>query len=1240
MSDHDRLQELLVEWEVRCERGEDPPAAELCRSCPELVGPLAAEIAKLRAWRRAPVDAPVGTPEWQSPEAADGAPAATPDPPLPTAAFDGRRFRPTAYVASGGMGDIFTADDGEFGREVALKCIRDDRADDEAARDRFVREAEITGRLEHPGIVPIYSRGRDADGRPYYGMRFVRGQSLKDAIAEFQALPPGRARGLALRQLLTRFTAVCQAVAYAHSRGVIHRDLKPGNIMLGPYGETLVLDWGLAKVVGREGPHKTAAEETIRPSHDGDTADATRTGRALGTPAYMSPEQAHGRWDEVGPATDVFGLGAVLYCLLTGRPPYTGDHAVRDARECEFPPPREVRPDVPAALAAACLKAMARKPKDRYATAQELAADVERWLADEPLTAYREPFSAQAWRWARRRRTTVAVTAALGLAALVGASLLALQSELGRQQLKLEQVKTEKRAEEARDNERKARLFEKEGREAFQKYFVAVSEDKDLKAVGLEPLRKRLLEHAREYYAKFVAEHGQDPSLRAEFALTVFRLGFITREIGNKQDALRYLEQAQALLQELQKDHPEDREYARHLANSHRAVAMLYRDTGLWEPAEVAFNKTVVLLQRLRDIHPEVPGYARDLANSYNSLGLLYDRISRWERAEETYRKALALRQELHDKYPGETQYVADMAESHGNLGRTYLQIGQWEKAEIEGGKALPLRQKLYDDHPSVPEFAQDLAKAYGQLGLLYRRTDRLQLAEEFSLKALALYEKVHADHPAVSQYVLELAVSHNNLAVLYQQTDRWDQAEASYVKAQALRQELYDKHPSVPDFAWYLMESQHNLGILYRKTNRLDQAESAYLKAVALGQELYDKHPSVAEYTAKLAASLNGLGVHFQETGRVTKAEEVYLKALNLRQKLYDAYPGVTRYIDDLAAIHNNLGFMYEKAGKLEQAEAAYLKALPLLEKLHDDKPVTSQYAQDLANCHNCLGGLFNQSGRRELAEAAYLKALALQQELHDKHPDVPAYAQNLADGHDDLGWLYQQTNQRDKADTAHMRALALRQKLHTDHPSVLKYSVSLGDSHRAIGELRRKQGQMDDAQRYYTSAIAVLTKVQADNQRNDSARLTLCDCYRGRALTFDKIAQYAEAIKDWDQAIELEKGPKRLMLQSLRATSLFHAGEHEQALAVVNELALAKGAGDDTLYNCACICALVGPSKDDPQLREQYAARAVELLRKAVAAGYRDIEGIKKDTDLDSLRGRPEFADLLRKLADGADR
>ena len=372
------------------------------------------------------------------------------------------RFRILRPFARGGLGEVFIAKDEELNREVALKEIQAEFGAKGEHRSRFLLEGEITGGLEHPGIVPVYGMGTYADGRPYYAMRFIRGESLQTALRTFHDQDmPGRdpqERSLALRELLGRFVDVCQAIAYAHSRGVLHRDLKPANVMLGKFGETLVVDWGLAKPIGQpEGasqapqaensPDVAAAPTFIGPGpapmpgaatsseayasterpitpRSSNGALATQMGQTLGTPAYMSPEQAAGRLDLLTAASDIYSLGATLYHVLTGRPPFADPDLamlIVQVQLGEFPPARAVKPAVPRALEAVCAKALALKPGDRYPSALDLAKEIERWLADEPVLAYREPARARAGRWLRRHRviaTTAAVAAVLTIAAL------------------------------------------------------------------------------------------------------------------------------------------------------------------------------------------------------------------------------------------------------------------------------------------------------------------------------------------------------------------------------------------------------------------------------------------------------------------------------------------------------------------------------------------------------------------------------------------------------------------------------------------------------------------------------------------------------------------------------------------------------------------------------------------------------------------------------------------------------
>ena len=369
------------------------------------------------------------------------------------ATSSGTRFRILRPHAKGGLGKVSVALDAELHREVALKEIKEEHAHRNDSRGRFLVEAEVTGGLEHPGIVPVYGLGTYADGRPYYAMRFIRGDSLKSAIESFHQTDwkgKDSERSLALRKLLGRFVDVCNAIAYAHSRGVLHRDLKPGNIMLGNYGETLVVDWGLARVQDRT-EELDSAQAPLQLS-SGSNSGQTVAGAAIGTPGYMSPEQAEGRLDLLGPATDVYSLGATLYNLLTGQPPIESnqvDEVLARTIKGNIKPLHEIDGRIPKPVAAICEKAMALQPQQRYPTPNELADDVEKYLADEPVSVLRETVSARIARVSRKHRGVVQTT----VAALLLLTLLSFGAVIW--------INSERsKAEEAAEGERIARIDE------------------------------------------------------------------------------------------------------------------------------------------------------------------------------------------------------------------------------------------------------------------------------------------------------------------------------------------------------------------------------------------------------------------------------------------------------------------------------------------------------------------------------------------------------------------------------------------------------------------------------------------------------------------------------------------------------------------------------------------------------------------------------------------------------------
>ena len=346
---------------------------------------------------------------------------------------DGRRYRTRQELGRGGLGRVLLAEDLQLSREVAIKeCLPRGVGSKETKR-RFLQEARITGQLEHPGIVPVYELGVQSENRPYYCMKLLRGRTLATEIMVYHLLAAkDPQRPLRLSKLLQVFVDVCNAVGYAHSRGVLHRDLKPQNIMLGDFGEATVVDWGLAKLINTAEQADSipasgeALDTSVDPelgltqSHDKESGSATSAGTILGTPAYMSPEQASGKIAKMDQRSDIFALGIVLYEILVGRRPFEGTtrkEIIDNVRKGVATPPRRISRTVPRALQAICLKAMARRSEDRYSSATALGEDISRWQAGEPVTAYAEPWYQRSWRWLRKHQKTVSMAAAAVLVA-------------------------------------------------------------------------------------------------------------------------------------------------------------------------------------------------------------------------------------------------------------------------------------------------------------------------------------------------------------------------------------------------------------------------------------------------------------------------------------------------------------------------------------------------------------------------------------------------------------------------------------------------------------------------------------------------------------------------------------------------------------------------------------------------------------------------------------------------------
>jgi serine/threonine-protein kinase len=769
------------------------------------------------------------------------------------------RYQLTRLHATGGIGQVWLARDSDLGREVALKELRPERQDHPAAQTRFLAEACITGQLEHPGIVPVHELVRPADGPPFYTMRMVRGRTLSEAVRDYHEKQRGGRAGprelrrmlgvLELRRLLGAFVAVCNAVAYAHSRGVLHRDLKPANVALGDYGEVVVLDWGLARLVSDTSPPATEDATSLLPvSLEGDSHQATVQGQVLGTPPYMAPEQAEGRLDLLSPATDVYGLGAVLYEILTGGPPFTGpsDEVVRRVAREEPPRPRQCVPATPAALEAVCLKALAKKPAERYPSATELAREVERWLADEPVRAWREPWHVRGRRWARRNRSLVSAAAAALLAVVLlgGAGAVWLAREQERQQ-----AAAEKALDGAAALQEQARWAE--ARATLEQTLTQLGQ------AGPADLRRRLkeardnlnllavLDSIRLDRATFREGSFDDTGTARRYALA---LAQVRLEVGGDQEEAARRVTASPLREALVAVLDDWAGFAREPATrawllgvARRADPHVWRDrlrdAGLWQqpeklarlvqqaPADVLTPPLAAALGSRLKSSPEGEALLRaallrqpgDFWLLFH-LGQLLTDAGKPEQGEGYFRAALALR-------PGNSA-------ASTCLGWALSQQGKLEEAERFTRKALEL-----DPRNSF---------ACNDLGWILHGQGKLADADRLYRQALDIDPRN--------------AMAHNNLGWLLETQGKSANAEKLYRQAIAIDPRNTYAH--------------NNLGNLLRKQGKAADAEKQFRQ--------------VLQFEPRDTATLNNLGNLLLDQGKLVEAEKLYREALAVNSR-YD---------------------------------------------------------------------------------------------------------------------------------------------------------------------------------------------------------------------------------------------------------------------------------------------------------------------------------------------------------------
>jgi len=813
------------------------------------------------------------------------------------------RFRRLRLHAEGGLGQVWTAEDLDLQREVALKEIRSRFADEPESRARFLHEAAITGRLEHPGIVPVYALGERPDGRPFYVMRFIRGESLQRAVDRYHAAlrdPSARAAAESptLRQLLGRFVDACEAVAYAHSKGVLHRDLKPSNIMLGAYGETLVVDWGLAASCGEFAPspgeNGSPHDAAVRPR----SAAATQTGSVLGTPGFMSPEQARGDLAQLTPAADVYSLGATLYCLLHGQPPPTVDDAgpasSADGRSLAE---RTVPGAVPRALAAVCRKALSAEPQRRYASARALAEDVQRFLDDEPVVARSESLAERVGRWMRRHRSAVAAAfAALVLVATVAAAAAWQISQSRREAWRLAQDNAQ-----LADAEREAsRTAQKRQADAERYYALAiqtvddflnkVSEDERLKVAGLENLRRDLLLQARDFYELVIAqaEAGNDP-LDAKRADAHQRLADIRFQVGDYLGAIDAYTTAAGHIMALG---PARIEAERYVAiNSDLALA--YAATGRRDAAvRVGRVLEEAVVELLANEPDNATLYGLQATVRLNLAVQLQDQAP--QEAIALLRAALASVGEASRRAPGSRPLQAAAASIRNQLGGALVAQERFAEAAAELSAAEVAWQALQAGSSGwQAEYLEDqLSQCYLHASALAAGRQQGDEAAARLRLALEIRRRLAERHPDSAPLQERLADMLRLAADRYRELLRHDDSLREAGAAVALYERLIDLHPETPSYRWGLAGALLGKTLTELELGQLTPAQRDAERAGALGAELEAADPGNADYRRIRALVRGYAGLVSLDAAALPRAESLLRDAHGRLEAASEAHP------------------------------------------------------------------------------------------------------------------------------------------------------------------------------------------------------------------------------------------------------------------------------------------------------------------------------------------------------------
>jgi eukaryotic-like serine/threonine-protein kinase len=1075
-------------------------------------------------------------------------------------------------LGRGGMGVVYKARQQGLNRIVALKMVltAGRASPDELAR--FHAEAEAVALLHHPNIVQVYDVGT-YQGAPYFSLEFCQGGTLADRVSG-KPQPP-RVAARIVRDL-------ARAIHHAHQRLILHRDLKPANVLIVPAEAAESgpppggRKSGLVARIGRStdrqpsagisdrttepaagGPRRPRAPGTGGPGRRGDAelencipkitdfglakrlegdAGQTRDGSVMGTPSYMAPEQAKGKVRELGPPADVYALGAILYDLLTGNPPFRGDTVMDTLHQVinrEPVAPQDLHAHVPVDLDTICLKCLEKDPAARYASADALAEDLRRFLDREPILARPTPWWEKTIKWARRRPTQ-AVLAAVCLLALVGfgaGGYVLAQQEFRRARQEADNAARESELRTVAVSEKEAADAQRQRAEGlqglaedhFRKACAAV--DALLARVGherlaheprMEQIRRELLQQAATFYEGFLKERGDDPSVKWQTARTQKNLGDIQEMLGNVDQADQRYRAALGLYTDLHSSAPDDLRYRRDLAATQHNLGLLLTESGRTAEAEKALRSARDVRLALLDATPDEETRG-ELAASDHALGLLLERRKDLAGAEAAFKSALEQQKKVVEGSTGDSRVVKawrEVARSDNSLGR--LAETTFRKKEAEGyfDSARGILSRLAADSPKVPELRQELGQTLENLGRLHRDTDPAAAQKDYA-EAVRVADKLANDFPATPGYRQDLAAALNNLGLLLLATGRSGEADQAFVRALTLKERLAAEVHWVPDYRRDYGAGLNNRGIQLKTEARSSEADKTFARAISVLTDLTAEHPDVPDYQHELAKTLINRALVQQSEGRLDAAESSLQKGLVIQEKLAASRDALPEHRSEMYRTRVTLGTLYllrsqtiarsdvpKAREELARAESEYRSALEGFKELTKAYPKEPDFRYNQALASSALAGALAAGKRSAEAQEQWGLAAGLLAPLADEHPDVPGYRLDL--GRTLNNWALNCAMTRDlkKAEDLWNSAAAALGELVRVFPRELAGRQELATVEKNLGGVAVKSNSVERATAAFRKSVAALEGLPADERPGPDYRHHLINCRRELAI------------------------------------------------------------------------------------------------------------------------------------------